>query len=621
MAFDGITLHTIIDELKVLINGKVNKIYEPNSNNIIVSIYNNKSTYMLSIDTSANNYSIYLSTHLKENPLNAPNFCMTLRKYLMSSKITNIYMNGLERICYIDFECYNEMNDMVKRTLVVELMGKYSNIILLNENQMIIDALKKFDSESNFRDIMPARKYLAPDITKLDFTSASLKDFTNAITASEYETLETAIPNTYNGICKMFVQSVLEELHLSNTISAKSLKDIYEYINKILSGHTTIKKYKNNYSIYSSFNDNSKISCDEDNHFSDDDNHSTDKNSDGIDNHNKNYKDIDSHSTDKSSDSIDNHNKTQILSSNFFLDDFYYDKYYNEQYIQYRNSLLKVINGTLDRVLKKMDNINQKISLCENMNTYKLYGELLIANAYRFKGSLSSDVHELSVENYYDSNAPISIPVDNTKSVTDNAENYFKKYNKMKSTLDIVSIQKKETNKELDYLESLIEEMDRCDNISDVDAIYNEISENILFSDIKVKNKKGKSKSADISSLQNYIKLTIDGFSVYIGKNNKQNDYITFKIAKDNDLWFHTKDIHGSHLILKSDGITPKISTIEKCAKLCAYHSKARFSSHVPVDYALRKFVKKPRGSAPGFVVYTNNKTIYVDPSQFVKNQ
>lgn len=210
----------------------------------------------------------------------------------------------------------------------------------------------------------------------------------------------------------------------------------------------------------------------------------------------------------------------------------------------------------------------------------------------------------------------MKIPIDSSKSISQNAEKYFKKYNKMKKTMEVVKIQKKETNKELDYLESLIQEMDNCSNINDVDEVYNEISENILFSDVNFKNKHKKDKKQDVSSLSNYIKTQVDDFDVLIGKNNKQNDYITFKVANENDYWFHAKDIHGSHLILRCNGITPKISTIEKCAKLCAYYSKAKFSSHVPVDYALRKHVKKPHGAVPGYVIYTTNKTIYVDPSK-----
>lgn len=609
MAFDGITLHTIVSEFQTtLINGKVNKIYEPNSNNLVISIYN-KHTYMLNIDTTANNYSMYLSTHLKENPFNAPNFCMTLRKYLTSAIIKKIYMKGLERICYIEFECYNEMSDLVIRTLVIELMGKYSNVILLNEKGIIIDALKKFDSENNFRDIMPARKYIEPQITKLDFTTSTFDEFENTVLSSDYKTLETAIPNIYNGICKLFIQSAIETLHLANTIANRSLKDIYKYINTILHGNSKLNNFKNNYSVYPYLISNMKDS--------------------NIDIQSKLFA-VPSDSNSKLSDnnSSDNTNKVALnstlnlsLDNNFYLDDFYYKKQSIENYTQYRNSLLKILNSTLDKILKKMDNINLKIDSCKNLNLYKVYGELLTANIYRFKDLKTyENMTEVELFNYYD-NTNVKIPIDPTISITKNAENYFKKYNKMKNTLEVVNIQKKETNKELDYLESLIQEMDNCENINDVDEVYNEISDNILFSDISIKNKRGtkKDKKTDMSSsLSNYIKLKIDEFDVFIGKNNKQNDFLTLKVANDNDYWFHTKDIHGSHLILKCNGITPKISTIEKCAKICAYYSKAKFSSHVPVDYTLKKFVKKPHGAVPGYVIYTNNKTIYVDPSQFI---
>lgn len=609
MAFDGITLHTIVSEFQTtLINGKVNKIYEPNSNNLVISIYN-KHTYMLNIDTTANNYSMYLSTHLKENPFNAPNFCMTLRKYLTSAIIKKIYMKGLERICYIEFECYNEMSDLVKRTLVIELMGKYSNVILLNEKSVIIDALKKFDSENNFRDIMPSRKYIEPQITKLDFTTFTFDEFENTVLSSDYKTLETAIPNIYNGICKLFIQSAIETLHLANTIANKSLKDIYNYINIILHGNSKLNNFKNNYSVYPYLISNMKDS--------------------NIDIQSKLFA-VPSDSNSKLSDnnSSSNANKVALnstlnlsLDNNFYLDDFYYKKQNIENYTQYRNSLLKILNSTLDKILKKMDNINLKIDSCKNLNLYKVYGELLTANIYRFKDLKTyENMTEVELFNYYD-NTNVKIPIDPTISITKNAENYFKKYNKMKNTLEVVNIQKKETNKELDYLESLIQEMDNCENINDVDEVYNEISDNILFSDISIKNKRGtkKDKKTDMSSsLSNYIKLKIDEFDVFIGKNNKQNDFLTLKVANDNDYWFHTKDIHGSHLILKCNGITPKISTIEKCAKICAYYSKAKFSSHVPVDYTLKKFVKKPHGAVPGYVIYTNNKTIYVDPSQFI---
>ncbi|MBR3134812.1 MAG: NFACT family protein [Clostridia bacterium] len=574
MAFDGITLHSIVDELQVLINGKVNQIYQPDKNNITISVYSKK-TYMLNIDTTANNYRIHISTHPKSNPYKAPNFCMLLRKYLAGAKVSNIYVKGLERICYIDFECLNEMNDRVKRTLIIELMGKYSNVILVNENNTIIDALKKFDSESDLtcdvttsRSIMPARIYKVPSDKKSEITLLSLEQFESIINSSEYKTLDNAIPNLFTGISKMFIQSSLEKLHLSNTVGHNSVNDIFNYINYLLTNSSKIYfgSFKNNYSIF----------------------------------YDSNY----------SKDSFEINNQ---------LDDFYYDKTENEFFVMYRNNLLKVLSGTLDKLTNKLNNINTKIDSCSNMDKFKLYGELLIANIYRFNHVYTDFVE---VENYYDNNELIKINIDNSLTISQNAEKYFKKYNKMKNTLRISEIQKKETQIELDYLGLLVSQLDSCNTIDDVDAIYSSISQNILFNDIKFKKKnKVKKIRKDDNTLNNYMKLKIDDFDVFIGKNNKQNDYLTTKVANDNDYWFHTKDIHGSHLILRCNGEMPKLTTIKKCAKLSAYYSKAKFSSHVPVDYTLVKHVKKPNGSVPGYVIYTNNKTVYVDPENlFVKN-
>ena len=246
------------------------------------------------------------------------------------------------------------------------------------------------------------------------------------------------------------------------------------------------------------------------------------------------------------------------------------------------------------------------------MEKHKLYGELLISNIYRLEDLSNNNANIkylgeenennkaiVTMENYYDNNNFVDIEIDTNLTVSQNAEKYFKKYNKMKNTLEIVSVQKKQTNTELNYLESLIQELDNCQNISDVDEVYDEISANILFNDLNFKNKRKKSNKENPSMLNNYIKLQVDGYNVCIGKNNKQNDYLTLKVANDNDYWFHAKDIHGSHLILRCNGEMPKISTIKKCAELCAYYSKAKFSSHVPVDYTLIKYVKKPHGANP----------------------
>ena len=567
MAFDGLILNSIIKELKVLINGKVNRIYEPNKNELIFSIYSNKVTYALNIDISANNYRLNLTTKEKSNPYVAPNFCMLLRKHLIGSKINKIYMNNLERIAFIDFECFNEMNDKITRTLAIELMGKYSNVILLNQDKIIIDALKKFDNEnldSSSRNIMPARKYILPNSSKKDILNFSEKDFINFCIEKSNNTsytLDNIISSNFTGISKLFVQSALEELKLSNTVTNSSLIEIYNYILNIVNSNNLIcKEYKNNYTICLNLISESK----------------------------------------------------EPLQINFFLDDFYFSKYQKDIFINYRNNLLKIINVTLDKITRKLDNIDRKISACKDLEKYKTFGELLIANIYRIDTKKTSNKF-VEVENYYDNNSIIQIPIDNDLTTSQNAEKYYKKYNKLKNTLEIVKIQKKDSEKELDYLGSLIYELDNANNLDSVNEIYNEISENILFNDTFKSSKNNKKEN--ISSIENYLRLKIDNYTVLVGKNNRQNDYLTMKVASDNDYWFHAKEIHGSHVILRCNGDTPKTETIIKCAQIAAYYSKAKFSSNVPVDYTLRKYVKKPNGASPGYVIYTNQKTINVEPS------
>ncbi len=568
MAFDGMVLKSVVKELNILKNGKVNRIYEPSNNNIIFSIYAEGSTYALDIDVSANNYRINLTTHEKSNPYVAPNFCMLLRKYLIGARINKIYTNGLERIVFIEFECFNEMNDKITRTLVIELMGKYSNIILLNHENVILDALKRFDTNvinADERNIMPMRKYILPSSNKKDIETLSKENFMVICKSQNIHTLDLLLSSTFTGISKLFIQSALDFLKISNTVSDKNLEELYDYIFNILSSNNVVcKKYKNNYSIF-----------------------------------------------------IDN-NEKESFQINFFLDDFYYEKMQEDLFKNYRNNLLKVINNTLDKITKKLDNINNKIEACKDMNKYKIYGELLIANIYRINTLNISD-NFVELENYYDNNNIVSVPVNTDISTSQNAEKYFRKYNKLKNTLEVVNIQKKDAEKELNYLGSLIYELDNATDIDAINEIYNEISENILFNDnIKQNKNSNKNIKSSLSSQDNYMRLNLDGYTVLVGKNNRQNDYLTMKIANDNDYWFHTKDIHGSHVILRCSGDTPKMETIIKCAKLAAYYSKAKFSSNVPVDYTLKKYVKKPNGSQPGYVIYTNQKTVNVEPSSLI---
>lgn len=565
MAFDGIVTKKIVAELNSsLIGGKITKVFEPNKNEIILGIYSHGINYALNLSIASDSYRLNLTTHQKQNPLNAPGFCMLLRKHIVGSKIRKIYTLGLERIVYMELECYNELNDLVNKKLIIELMGKHSNIILCNENNIIIDSLRHLSVEENsIRDILPAREYVIPQNDKLDFSEIKTFDeFYKLVT--QKSALDSGISSLFIGFSKLYVQSVIQNCNIDNNITTSNLKIAYKYIsdtlNNLENSTTSVVPFKNDFSIAHKENND-------------------------------------------------------LLQANFFIDDFYFNKENQNLFTSYRNNILKLVLSTLSKIKKKLYNINQKIKECENMDTYKLYGELLTAYLYQIP-EFTQDY--IILDNYYDNNNPIKISVDKNKTPSINAKNYYKKYNKLKNTLLVINSQKQETESELDYLESIIYEIESAKTVPDIDEIYSEISENALFerahlkSNAKITKQKNKNKKLDKTYVP--IEYKIENFTLLVGKNNIQNDYLTTKLAKSNDIWFHTKDLHGSHAILQTKGETPSIDVIIRCAQIAAYYSKGKLSSNVPVDYTFVKYVKKPSGSKPGFVIYTHNKTINVTP-------
>lgn len=562
MAFDGIVLSKVVSELNdCLINGKINKVYEPNKNEIILGIYSNGKNYALLCNISSNSYRLHLTTNSKPNPLNAPNFCMLLRKHLVGARIKSISTPLLERIVTIELEGYNELNDLLTKKLVIELMGKHSNIILLNENNKIIDCLRHLDiSSGSLRDILPAREYVLPTLDKVDFYSISRQNFIENIK----ESIVKSITNRFTGFSTTFIKNILQSLHILDTdLSIENLSYVYDNILYIL------KNLGSN-----------NVSC--------------------INIDNKDY-------------TISKLQTNDILQTNFFLDDFYSKKEDLESLSNYKNNLLKLVLTALKKISKKISNMNSKLKECENMEQYRIYGELITSNLYQIDANCNKD--NITLLNYYDENKPILIPLDNTISISYNAKKYFKKYHKLKNTLEIVTKQKLEAQQELDYLESIVYELESANSISELDEIYQEICENGIFKGKEKSNvKKNKINKRKVHDEYEPITYTVDGFTLYVGKNNKQNDYITTKLGKNEDLWFHTKDIRGSHCLLKCNLQKVEEHTILTCAQIAAFHSKAKLSSNVPVDYCFIKHVKKPNGSKPGMVIYTNNKTLYVTP-------
>ena len=293
-------------------------------------------------------------------------------------------------------------------------------------------------------------------------------------------------------------------------------------------------------------------------------------------------------------------------ATNSFIDEFYFEKENVETFISYRNNVLKLILSLLSKYNKKLVTIQEKINECKDMDKYKLYGELITSNLYKINNNINID--NIVLENYYDNNKQVSIPLDKKISPSLNAKKYFKKYNKLKSTLNIVTTQRIEIKSEIDYLESIVYALENSTSAQDINEIHQEIEENIL----KVPTMKTFTNKKDAMDIIHY---QIDGFNVYVGKNNTQNDMITFKMSDKNDLWFHVQGFHGSHVLLKTNGkeISDESPILLKCAKLAALHSKACSENKVLVDYTLVKNLKKPKGSKPGFVVFNNHKTIIVD--------
>lgn len=560
MAFDGITCKAIVAELQPLIGSRIDKVFEPNKNNIILGMYLEGKNYLLNLSIDPQNYRINLTTHTKNNPKIALNFCMLLRKYILGLRLKSMYTLDLERVVFIELEGFDDVDDLITYKLIIELMGKHSNIILLDSSNIIIDSLRHTKNlNEGFRNIIPHEKYIFPTSKKSSFLEIkNLDDFKKKINSP------SEIYSIFNGISKNTVESIIKYQKDS------SLENLYNYLLSLITNFGTInldfKEFNNNYFLT-------------------------------------------------------NNKNTEAFCLNFFIDDFYYEKETANEFKSYRDSVLKLIFGVLKKYNKRIINIDNKLKECNDMHIYKLYGELITSNLYKIK---NQNVSTITLENYYDNNNPITVPLDSKYLPSVNAKRFFKKYNKLKNAFEVVSVQKEETLKELDYIESIVYELENSTSVDNITNIYDEISENINFGNKSFSTKT--TKKSKIKKLKftknktvsfNPIKFKIDNFTVLVGRNNKENDYLTLKYANKSDIWFHTKDIHGSHVILKipnNENLKIPNSLLEKCAEIAATYSKGRSSSNVPVDYCEVKYIKKPSGSKPGMVIYSHNSTLYVNP-------
>ena len=440
-------------------------------------------------------------------------------------------------------------------------MGKHSNVILLNESDIIIDSARHIVSDRN---ILPANPYNFPEESKINIYDIDSKKFIKMFQNSSCNFINF-IQNSFYGFSKSFINYILDLLKIDiHNITENNLFQFFQFIIRL----------SNNIDLLN-------IDC------------------------------IDYTFNNKNDYVLVSSKNPSELKINTFVDNYYTYKEKNENFANYRNNVLKLILNILKKYEKRLDNINSKLNECNDMDKYKLYGELITTNLYKLNNNIN--IEAVTLDNYYDNNSPIEIKLDKRYSPSVNAKRFFKKYNKLKNTLEIVTKQKEDTKKELDYIESIIYSLNSTKNLNDVDDIYLEIQENLL--DTKINSKKEKKKSEEKTSP---LHLDIDGYNVYVGRNNKQNDYLTFKVANKEDLWFHTENIHGSHVILKLDNnkeVTDEI--ISNVASIAAYYSKGRNSSKVNVQYTEVKNIKKPRNAKPGFVVFNRYNSLVVEPTNY----
>ncbi|MEY8296059.1 NFACT RNA binding domain-containing protein [Emergencia timonensis] len=551
MAFDGIITCAMVKELQNKIYlGKIEKVYQPENDELVFHIHTKTGNVKLFASVGSAHARLHF---IEENPKNPPvplAFCMLLRKHLQGGRIVEISQKDSERIIEISLETLNELGFNVSKKLIFEIMGKHSNIILVDMTTgKIIDSIKRVSIDVNrVRQVLPGKEYEYPPVQdKIPF---------KVITADQLGAIDAnskAILSQVGGISPAIAWE----------LTAK--KDRYGFLQQILesiaSGTFVPRVYLDEKDVPQEF-------------------HITDLTE---------YEDA--------ARRMDFQTLSQCLA-------YYFDnKASSNRARQKSHDLVKSVTTTLDKLYLKKQRLSEDLLKAENSEDLRLYGELLTANMHLIKPGDKS----VEVVNYYD-NSTVKIPLDERHTPAKNAQQYFKRYGKAKTAVKEKQIQLEEVDDDIKYLESVLSYLNNTDSIEEIEALRTELIETGYIRRRKTTFKEKKYKP------QPHRYETTDGFTVLVGRNNKENDYLTLKTASKADIWFHTKDIPGSHVIVQTDGKELSESDIFEAAAIAAYHSKGRTSENVPVDYVAVRYVKKPAGAKPGMVIFTNNKTVWVNP-------
>ncbi|WP_406687294.1 NFACT family protein [Rossellomorea vietnamensis] len=557
MSFDGLFTRNMTKELNEnLLHGRINKIHQPYKNEIILVIRANGKNHKVLLSAHPSYSRVQLTAENYDNPSVPPMFCMLLRKHLEGSIIEGISQIELDRMIVFEVKGRNEIGDISYKQLIVEIMGRHSNIILVDkERNMILDSIKHISPSMNtHRTVLPGHTYvLPPQQDKIDPLEAETVDVLRALDFNSGK-LDNQIVQSFAGISPLYAKEVV---HRAGIGSGAAIAESF----------LSLIAHAKNFDIAPTL-----ITADKETFY---------------------WMDLQHLGGEKQT----------FPSLSELLDRFFYQKASRDRVKQQGNDLERFIRNERDKNINKITKLERTLDDAQQADRYQLLGELLTSNLYAVERGMT----EVSVVNYYDENGEsITIPLNPQKSPSDNAQNYFSRYQKAKNAIKIVHEQIEKAQEEIVYLEQLLQQLESA-STKDVEEIREELEEEGY---LKVRKQTKKKKANMKPVLEQYT--STDGTKILVGKNNKQNDYLTNRVAGRDEVWLHTKDIPGSHVVIKSSN--PTDETIKEAANIAAYFSKARESSSVPVDFTEVKQVKKPKGAKPGFVIYEGQQTVYVTP-------
>lgn len=569
MALDGIVVASLVRELnEKILNSRISKIAQPENDELLLTLKGKDGQRRLSMSASASLPFLYLTGQNKPSPMTAPNFCMVLRKRIANGRITKIWQPGLERIVQFEIEHLDDLGDLCRKILIIELMGKHSNIIFCKEDMTIIDSIKHVSAQvSSVREVLPGRTYFIPETTHKENPLLATKESFFQAVYSKPEALSKAIYGSYTGISPVMANEICYRAGVDGSFPPDALSGdeklhLYHHFDWLMAD---IKE--------ASFSPNIIYNGKEPVEFA---------------------------AFPLSAYQDCAHEDHESISE--VLETYYKNRNSYTRIRQKSSDLRRIASTALERGRKKYHLQQKQLKDTDKREKYRVYGELLNTYGYGLTGGET----QLEALNYY-TNEMITIPLDGQLSASENSKKYFDRYGKLKRTYEALTTLIEETKQEIEHLESIATALDIAVSEDDLAQIRDELTEYGY-----IRKKRGDKKTKIKSKPFHYI--SSDGFHMYVGKNNYQNDELTFQFANGGDWWFHAKGMPGSHVIVKTEGEELPDRTFEEAGRLAGFYSKGRDSDKVEIDYLQRKNVKKPNKSAPGFVVYYTNYSLTIQP-------